>query len=56
LCFEKGLYRDSASGILEGACRPLLIHADKSKSKDKEAQERARQQSGKPAQETITSP
>jgi len=57
LRFVTGLYRDTASGILEGACGPLLIHTDKSKSKEKEAQqERVRQQSGETAQETITSP
>jgi len=36
-CFLEGLYRDQASGIVEGACGPLLIHADKAKTKEKEA-------------------
>ena len=45
-CFLEGLYRDQASGIIEGACGPLLIHADKAKTKEKEAQERLRQRNG----------
>jgi len=34
----EGLYRDIANGITEGACGPLLIHTDKSKIKEKEAE------------------
>ncbi len=45
-CFLKGLYRDQASRIIEGACGPLLIHADKAKTKEKEAQEHVRQRNG----------
>jgi len=56
LHFVTGHYCDTASGILEGASGPLLIHMDKSKSKEKEVQERVRQWSGKTAWETITSP
>jgi len=37
------LFHDVANGVLEGACGPLLIHADKTKTKEKEAQERAKQ-------------
>jgi len=37
-CFFKGLYRDVAKGITKGACGPVLIHADKSKTKEKEAE------------------
>jgi len=39
----EGLYHDIANGITEGACGPLLIHTDKSKTKEKEAEERVRQ-------------
>jgi len=28
-----------ANGLKEGACGPLLIHADKAKTKEKEAEE-----------------
>jgi len=35
----KGLYHDTANGIVEGVCRPLLIHTEKIKTKEKEAQE-----------------
>jgi len=45
-CFLEGLYCDQASGIVEGACGPLLIHADKAKTKEKEAQEHLRQCNG----------
>jgi len=31
LLYVKGLYRDVANRIIEGACGPLLIHTDKSK-------------------------
>jgi len=46
LSFFEGLYRDQTSGIVEGACGPILIHADKAKTKEKEAQERVRQRNG----------
>jgi len=53
VCFQ-GLYRDRASGIVEGACGPILIHADKTKTKEKEAQERVRQRNGEaPAERSI---
>jgi len=52
-CFTwKHLYRDIKNGINEGACGPLLIHADKSKTKEKEAEERVRQCSQKTTKET----
>jgi len=51
----KGLYRDVAKGIVDGACGPILIHTDKSKSKEKEAEERVRQCNGKTPTETGTS-
>jgi len=50
------LFHDVANGVLEGACGPLLIHADKTKTKEKEAQERVRQQNGKTPNDTVTSP
>jgi hypothetical protein len=34
------------NGRLQGACGPFFIHADKSKNKAKEAEERERQQNG----------
>jgi len=34
-----GLFCDVVNGVEEGACGPVLIHADKSKPKQKEAQE-----------------
>jgi len=40
--------------MAEGACRPLLIHADKTKTKEKEAQEQVRQCNGETPAETIT--
>jgi len=51
----KGLYCDVAKGIVDGACGPVLIHTDKSKSKEKEAGERVRQHNGKTPTETSTS-
>ena len=48
----KGLYWDVTNGINKGACRPLLIHADKSKTKEKEAEERVRQRSQETTAET----
>ncbi len=50
------MFRDVANGVLEGACGPLLIHADKTKTKEKEAQERVRQRNGETPNDTITSP
>jgi len=53
VCFQ-GLYCDHASGIVEGACRPILIHADKTKTKEKEAQEHVRQRNGEaPTERSI---
>jgi len=46
-CFFLGCYHHEASGIIEEACGPLLIHADKAKTKEKEAQECVRQHNGK---------
>jgi len=37
----------------EGACGPLLIHADKAKTKEKEAQEHVRQHNGKTAERST---
>jgi len=51
----KGLYHDIANGIVKGACGPILIHTDKSKSKEKEAEERVKQHNGESPTETITS-
>jgi len=42
----KGLYHELAKGIVERACEPVLIHTDKSKSKEKEAEEEVRQCNG----------
>ena len=55
LLYAKGLYRDVANNIVDGACGPLLIHADKSKSKEKEAEERVRQCNGAAPTETNAS-
>jgi len=38
----------------EGACGPLLIHADKAKTKEKEAQEHVRQHNGETPTERST--
>jgi len=54
-CVLTGLFRDVANGVVEGACGPLLIHADKSKTKEKEAQERVRQRNGEAPNNTVTS-
>jgi len=49
----KGLYYDVANEIVEGACGPLLlIHADKTKTKEKEAEEQVRQCSAETTAET----
>jgi len=53
--FLTGLFRDAASGVVEGACGPVLIHADKSKTKEKEAQERVRQRNGEAPDNMVTS-
>ncbi len=50
----KGLYQDVANRITEGACGPLKIHADKSKTTEKEAQKHLRQCNGETPTETIT--
>jgi len=39
LFMMKGLYGDIANGVIEEASGPMLIHANKSKAKKKEAQE-----------------
>ncbi len=46
-----GLYKDSEKGILEGACGPVLIHTDQSKTKEQEKKERERQRTGEAASE-----
>ncbi len=53
--FLTGLFRDAASGVVEGTCGPVLIHADKSKTKEKEAQERVRQRNGEAPDNMVTS-
>ena len=51
-----GLYHDVTKGIEDGACGPVLIHADKSKAKEKEAQEeQVRQRNGETPTNTLTS-
>jgi len=51
---SKGLYRDLANGVIRGACGPVIIHADKSKTKEKEAQEQVRQHNGAAPADTVT--
>ena len=41
-----GIYQDPEQGVVDGACPPLLIHSDRSKTKSKEAEERNRQRKG----------
>ena len=41
-----GIYQDPSNGIVEGAIPPLLIHTDKSKTKEKEMVERKAQRNG----------
>jgi len=50
-----GLFCDVVNGVEEGACGPVLIHADKSKAKEKEAQEeQVRQCNGETPTNTLT--
>ena len=42
------------NGITKGACRPLLIHTDKTKTKEKEVEEQMRQQTQDTKTETTT--
>jgi len=49
------LFCEVANGVVEGSCEPVLIHADKSKTKEKGAQERVRQQNGQALNTTVTS-
>jgi hypothetical protein len=50
-----GMYFDSEN-LMEGVCAPLLIHTDKSKTKEKEEAERARQRNGESPIEQRLSP
>ena len=50
--FFEGLYHDVANGINEGACGNVLIHANKSKTKEKEAEEQVRQQTEETTRES----
>ena len=51
-----GIYRHSKVRVVDGACPPLLLHTDKSKTKKKQQDERKRQRNGETQWNDLAAP